>query len=80
MDQPLLQNKNELSFSYKILTNTKINQADLDKSLGKSITNQACTIPEAKKLLAAGAKFVYIYYDNSGKYIGKISLSISDCN
>jgi heme/copper-type cytochrome/quinol oxidase subunit 1 len=71
---------NELSFSYKILTDSKITQADLDNSLRKGATNQACTTPETKELLNAGAKFVYLYYDNSGQYIGKMSLSASDCH
>lgn len=71
---------NELSFSHKILTETKITQDDLDKSLKNGATDKACTTSETKELLDVGAKFVYLYYDNNGKYIGKMSLSSVDCN
>lgn len=70
----------ELTYNYKITsTNTEFTQNDLDTGLKSIVVKGICTDAGRKKILDLGATYVYAYYDNNNKYIGKISVSLFDC-
>lgn len=69
----------ELIYSYKLTSTDKLSQSDLDKYLKKDIVNSVCTTAETKNMINLGAGLVYTYYNNVGKYIGKISVHSYDC-
>jgi len=70
----------ELIYSYKLTdTNVKYSQLDLDKYLKNDIINSVCTTSDTRNMINLGAGLVYTYYDNLGKYIGKVSVHSYDC-
>ena len=72
-------NGTDIIYKYTITADRKLTQNDLDTSLMSKITNQACTIPETKRLLDQGAGMKYMYTNDDGNYIGAIAVRRSDC-
>lgn len=68
-------------YSYKLIGEDydSVTQTDLSNTLGGDITSGACTTPETKELIDEGVRLVYRYSNEQGKYLGEISVTLSDC-